>query len=74
LALWNAGVGLSVAVRSVLVGLRVKLSDAAERGTTGCFGGANLISADVREGGSGIVVVALVGGNSKTFWEFKVEI
>jgi hypothetical protein len=65
---------LSVAVESVLVGFRVKLSDAAEGGTTGCFGGAYLVSADFSKGRFAIVVVALVSGNSKTFWEFKVEI
>lgn len=65
---------MSVTVGSVLVGLGVKLSDAPEGGTTGCFGGANLVSADFREVGSLVVVVALVVGNAKTLGEFKVEI
>ena len=65
---------MGVAVGSVLVGLGVKVSDAAEGGTTGCFGGADLLPADFREGGSSVVVITLVGGNSKTFWKFKVEI
>jgi hypothetical protein len=56
------------------VGFRVKLSGTVEGGTTGCVGGASLLSADVREVGPLAVVVALVGGNANTFGEFKVEI
>jgi len=56
------------------VGFWVKLSDTAEGGTTGGFSGVDLVSAGFSKGRPTIIVVALVGGNSKTFWEFKVEI
>lgn len=56
------------------MGLGIKLGDVVKWGTTGCFGSANLASSDFRDGGSVVVVVALVGGNSKALWEFKVEI
>ena len=75
---------MSVAVRSVLVGFGIELSDVVEGGTTGSFGGVKLASV-----GSSfavvvfvvvvvvvvvVAVVALLGGNWKTFWELKVEV
>ncbi len=70
------------------MGLGIKLGDAAEGGTTGCFGSANLVSADLSFVGCFLVevfvvfvvvvvvvaVVALVGGDWKTFGELKVEV
>jgi hypothetical protein len=75
---------LSVAVRSVLVGLGIELSDAVEGGTTGCFGGVKLASVGfsfavvvfviVVVVVMVVAVVALLGGNWKAFWELKVEV
>jgi hypothetical protein len=75
--------GLSVAVRSVFVGLGIELCDAAEGGTTGCFG-VKLATADFSFSVVVFVVfvvvvvmriiVALFSRDWKTFRELKVEV
>lgn len=75
---------MSIAVRSVLVGLGIELSDAMEGGTAGSFGGVKLASVGFSFAVVVFVVVvvvvvvvavvALLGGNWKTFWELKVEV
>lgn len=75
---------MSVAVRSVLVGLRIELGDTVEGGTTSRFGGTKLVSVGFSFAVVVFVVVvvvvvvvamvALLGGDWKTFWKLKVEV